>query len=480
MTTSRIAVVGGGISGLAIAHEIVRLAGSDPVDVTVHEAAPRPGGKIWSRKEEGYTVEWGSNGFLDSKPETLALTRLVGLNDRLLPSDDRARKRFLFVKGKLRRLPESPGAFLTSGILSWPAKFRVAWEPLARPRPEDHDETVFDFASRRIGKQAAARLVDPMVSGVFAGDPHNLSLAAAFPRMREMEDQYGGLFKAMKAIAKERREQRKAGEDAEDVSAAPAGRLTSFQAGLDELPRAVASCLGGRVRLGQSLVGLEREEGAWRLTFSDGAEQRAEVVVLATPAHASAELLAPHSERAGAVLSGIPYGRLAVVALGYPADGFSHPLDGFGFLVPSGEKRRLLGALWTSSVFPGRRAPDGRVLLRCMVGGMRAGELLDLGDDELLLLARQELQVTMGFDCEPEFSRVFRHEQAIPGYPPGHHERLAELEENLLASAPGLLLGGNAYRGIGMNDCTRNALQVAPRALDIVRGLGKGEGFLTF
>jgi oxygen-dependent protoporphyrinogen oxidase len=482
--TKRVVVVGGGISGLTVAFEVVeraRVSGA-PIEVSLFDGNDWPGGKIRTFREDGWKLEWGPNGFLDSKPQTLALVDRLGASGRLLPSSDDARKRYILSRGKLRRLPESPGAFLASRLLSWRGKLRVLREPWAAPRPEGVDETVADFARRRLGDQALARLIGPMVSGVFAGDPDNLALSAAFPRMVELETQYGGLFRAMKTIGRERRAARQRGEAVEKVSAGPGGRLTSLLDGLGELPELLAGALGERVRLRTRATGLRRgDSGVWRVSFSDGSVAPADVVVLATPAYATAELLREHAPAAAQVAAAVPYARLAVVALGFAREGFPHGLDGFGFLVPREERRRILGSLWTSSIFPGARAPEGRVLLRTMVGGALAGELLDLDDQRLLALVRGELADVMGVrGVEPVHVRISRHERAIPGYPPGHLQRLAEMEQALLATAPGLLVAGNAWRGIGLNDCVRAAAEVAARAFARATGQGDGRGFLTF
>ena len=481
----RVVVLGGGVSGLAVAYELVERAREESLalDVALYDENGWPGGKIRSVRQEGYTLEWGPNGFLDSKPATLELVERLGLSPRLLRSDDAARRRFVLSRGALRALPESPPAFLRSKLLSWPGKMRVFCEPFARPRPQGIDETVGAFARRRLGKQAAARLIDPMVSGVFAGDPDNLSLAAAFPRIAELEAQYGGLFRAMRRIAKARRAARKRGEEAPAVGPAPGGRLTSFVDGLDELPRSLAEALGERAHLGRRALAIERTgegERRYRVTVEGGAPVGADVVVLALPAYAAASLLGALVPDVAGPLTEIPYARLAVVALGFEKEGLPHPLDGFGFLAPHEEGRRILGALWTSSIFPGKRAPEGRALVRCMVGGARAGERLDLDDAALTTLVREELSATMGLSPEPAFAAVFRHEHAIPGYPPGHRERLARVEQALLERAPGLLLAGNAYRGIGINDCVAAAPQVAKRAIAAATGRGDAAGFLTW
>lgn len=486
----QIVVVGGGISGLSLAHALIHAAANQgaPVDVRLFEADARFGGKIRSeRRPDGYVLEWGPNGFLDSKPATLDLVERVGLSDRLLASSDATRKRFVFSRGKLRQLPESPGAFLKSRLLSWPAKLRLAWEPFVKPLEGDEDETVGEFARRRLGKQALARLLDPMISGVFAGDPDTLSLAAAFPRIAEMEARYGSLIKAMKAIGKERKAAAAAaGTDAEKVGPAPRGKLTAFETGLDELTDALATSLGDRVEKGRRVTAIEPATEtpgpAYHVHFAGRAPVSADAVVLATPAYASAAILRLILPEVATELDAIPYAPMVVMGLGWERASFPHSLDGFGFLVPHEEARPLLGALWTSSIWPGKRAPEDRVLLRCMTGGALGRDLVQLGDDELVALAREDLALMMGVpvDVEPSYVEVVRHEHAIPNYPRGHRTHLEQIEKMLVEALPGVLLAGNAYRGISLNDCITNAPEIARRALDVAFGRGDGDGFLTF
>ena len=243
-------MVGGGIAGLALAHALRRQA--PEAEVTVFEAAARPGGNIRSERVDGYLCEWGPNGFLDNVPETLELVSELGLTAAVHRSDDRARRRFVFRNGRLHELPGGPGAFLASGLLSWPAKLRLAAEPWARSRPEG-DETIHAFAARRIGGEAADVLVDSMVSGVFAGDPRALSLRACFPKMWQMETEHGGLFRALLAKMRAKRVRRG------DAVGAPLGHLTSFREGTEELVQALARALGPRLRLGTPVTGLRRD-----------------------------------------------------------------------------------------------------------------------------------------------------------------------------------------------------------------------------
>jgi protoporphyrinogen/coproporphyrinogen III oxidase len=458
---TRVAVVGGGIAGLAVALAVRRR--KPDVRLTVLEAAPRPGGNIRSERVDGYLCEWGPNGFLDRTPETLALVRELGLEPRLHVSDDRARRRFIFHGGRLHAVPGGPGAFLASDLLSWRGKLRIAAEPLARRRP-DGDETIHAFASRRIGREAAATLVDSMVSGVFAGDSRALSLRACFPKMWQMETEHGGLFRALLARMRERRVRRG------DAVGAPLGTLTSFRGGTEELVRAAAEALGASLRLASPARALRSTSSGWRLDVDGDGGIEADTVVLAAPPSASALLVAGVDDPLAAELAAIPSAGLAVVALGYAERDLPRALDGFGFLVPRGEGPRILGVLWDSTVYPGR-APEGRVLLRAMIGGARDPEAVCLGDGALLEVVQRDLAATMGLDREPELVRVFRHPLGIPQYVVGHLERLYRIQRRL-ARHPGLLLAGNGYRGVAINSCVAEA---EPLADQVVACLGSSE-----
>ena len=428
------------------------------------EQADRPGGNLRSETIDGFLCEWGPNGFLDNAPETLALAAELGLTDALLPSDDRARRRFVYRNGRLHLLPTSPAAFLTSDLLSVSGKLRIAVEPFARRRPEG-DETIHAFAARRIGREAADVLIDPMVSGIFAGDARRLSLRAALPKMWELETAHGGLFRALWARRRARR-----ASDAPVGS--PLGRLTSFAGGIETLTTALARELGSRLRLGARAVSVRRTSApgarsAWEVAVDGGPEVAADQVVLAGSPAVAARLTGGLDPELGATLAEIPSAPVVVAALGYDILALDHPLDGFGFLVPRGEGPRILGALWDSSVYPGR-APRGQALIRVMVGGARDPNVLALGDEEIVRLVRTDLQLVMGVTAVPRLVRVIRHPAGIPQYTVGHLERLERIGR-ALARWPGLHLAGNGYRGVAINNCIAEARPLASRVL---RNLG--------
>jgi len=468
----KVVIIGGGISGLATAwllRDKAQKAGRE-LELALLEKEPRAGGKIRSIKEEGFLCEWGPNGFLDSKPQTLDLCGEIGVKDRLHRSSDNARKRFIFSGGELHRLPEGASSFLKSKLISWPGKLRLALEPtpFISPAPQDVDETLADFGRRRLGKEALDKLISPMVSGIFAGDPETMSLISCFPRIAELEREYGGLVRAMILLAKQKKKDIAAGKVVSSA-AGPGGVLTSFREGIQFLTDALAASLGSIVRPHSHVVAVEKSHSApYRVRCEDGHDVEADVVIVASPAFAAAGMLDGLDPIMTSVLCQIPYASMSVVCFGYERERISHPLDGFGYLIPKKEGRSILGTLWDSSMFE-NRAPEGKVLLRSMMGGACFPEYVRLSDDEVRARVMHDLKDVMGITAEPSFVRIFRHEQAIPQYTVGHGKRLTALDERLKVH-PGLILTGNSYRGIGLNDCVAAAQRASDEALGLVQG----------
>jgi len=446
----KIVIVGGGVSGLSLAYFILR---KDPsADVTVFESEQRLGGKIWTELDSGFLCEGGVNGFLDNRPRTLELSAMLGLSP--LRSNDASRRRFIFSDRKLQRLPESPPAFLTSGLLSIAGRLRVMAEPFIKGDAKE-EETLAAFARRRLGREAYEKLIDPMASGIYAGNPETLSLRACFSKVYDLEKNYGGLIRGMLSLQKARK---KAGAG-EKVGAGPGGVLTSFYGGMAEMVAAMKKELGQRIRTGYKAVSVEKTGHGYNLFFADGSSMEAGSVILAAPAYATAEVLKGLDISLSRTISAIPYPALSVVCLGYKKEKIQSSLDGFGFLIPSREKRQILGTLWDSSIFP-NRAPEGYVLLRSMVGGARASSLARENDQKIMSSVRSEIADIMGINASPDFARVYRHEMAIPQYNVGHRDRLAEID-SILVKYPDLYITGNAFRGIGVNDCIENSWNLA-------------------
>jgi oxygen-dependent protoporphyrinogen oxidase len=468
---TRIAVIGAGISGLATAYAIEQQAIRDGWEVAVQvlEKEERSGGKIWSLKEEGFLCEWGPNGFLDNKPMTLELCQELGIDPQLLRSDDNARKRFIYSDGMLHQLPENGPAFLKSKLISWPGKFRLAGELFIPRRTDGADETLADFGRRRLGSEALNKLIAPMVSGIFAGNPETMSLKSCFPRIHELEQDYGGLLKAMLKLAKKKRAEVKAGK-AVASAAGPGGVLTSFNGGIQELTDSLAGALRGEVLAGQNVSRIAKKEDGFLLHTEAGRQLEADLVVTAAPAYAVAGMLEELSAPSAELLRQIPYAAMNVVCFGYQRERIQRDLNGFGYLIPKTEGCHILGTLWDSSIFP-QRAPEGMVLLRSMMGGATNPDAIQLSEDEVRARTMKDLQQIMAIDSEPDFSRIYRHRHAIPQYTQGHGQRLQALQDSL-RGVPDLIVTGNAFFGVGLNDCVNASNRAADQVLQRVRTRG--------
>ena len=448
---TKVLVVGGGLSGLAAARAVLDEGQSRGValGVTLLERDAALGGKIRTTREDGFVCEEGPNGFLDNKPATLALVERLQAGPRLLKSEDGARRRYVFTDGELKPLPEDPMSFVLSDILSIRGKLRLAAEMFLPQGEAGVDESVAEFVRRRLGDEALDKLIDPMSAGIYAGDPAVMSLASCFPKVTMLEQQFGGLLKGMLAMQKMAKAAGREGPQ----GAGPGGVLWSMRSGTAELIELLAASLPeGTVRAGVAAAELASSAPGWSVRTSDGGLLEADAVVLASPAYDAAQLLRGHDERLGELLYAVPYVPAAVVCMGYAADQLTRPLDGFGFLIPRSEGRRILGSLWSSSIFA-NRAPDGSVLLTQIVGGARNPELVDLDDRELLQVVRDELAWTLGIHAEPTYTKVARWDRAIPQYVVGHGQRLAEIQERVGR------LGGCSW---GATPTTESASTTAP------------------
>jgi oxygen-dependent protoporphyrinogen oxidase len=446
-----ISIVGAGISGLATAQAL--LTRNPDADITIFEADQRVGGKVWTETSpDGYLCEGGVNGFLDKIPRTLELCREVGVTP--LPADVSAQRRYVYSRGELHKLPEKPPEFLKSRLLSVRGRLRVVFETIAGGT-DNPDETLAQFATRRLGREAYERLIDPMASGVFAGDASRLSLKSCFPRIHEIENEYGSLIRGLiKLQVKAKREGRK-----NSPGPGPGGTLTSFADGMSCLTDRLAAQLGPRIRLATAVTDISRSGKRYQLQLDHHGVHESDLLILASPAHAQARMLQALDPDLAGLLSQIPYPALSVCCFGYRRERVGRVLDGFGFLIPSKEQRAILGTIIDSNVFTGR-APEGSILLRSMVGGARSPDLALLPDEQLAGRVQADLRDILGIGAEPDFIRIFRHTKAIPQYLVGHAARLRAIEDKLQGH-PGLVLTGNAFRGVSLNDCVVNAWKTA-------------------
>lgn len=437
-----VVVIGGGSAGLAAAWRLVQAG----LDTVVLEALDRPGGNVHTFEADGFRLEHGPHTLLASADDAFALASEVGADPHLTTTLPTSGDRFIVRDGRLHRAPTGPWSFLTSGLLSPWGKLQLATEPLRTGRGEPTDSAM-DFFTRRFGAEAAKILAGAFISGVYAGDPEQLSAPAAFRLFWGFEQEHGGMIRG--AIA-----HRRAGP--------PRTRegLWSFAEGLGQLPRRAADALGDRVRLGTPAETLVRhDDGTWEIrTFTDSL--RARHVVLATPPPQAAALLAPVDPELGHLMAGIPMGPVAVVHLGFRARQAAIP-DGFGFLVPRGEGIRSLGVLFPSRLFTGR-APESGDLLAGFVGGALDPGALDLDDDALRGIVLGDLERLVGLATAPDLVRVRRYPQAIPQLIHGHLERVAALEDR---SPGGLVFAGNYLRGVGLKDAVTSGFRAARRVL---------------
>jgi len=462
---TRVAIIGGGISGLAAAYALEELKrdSNAAVQYALYEASPRFGGVLRTEQVEGcFTIEAGPDSFLTEKPQAADLCRALGLGDQLIGSNDIQRTTYVALRNRLVPLPDGLmfmvptriAATLRSPLFSWRAKLQMARELLQTPRSSEEDESVASFVERHYGREMVDRLADPLLSGVYGGSASILSVRAVLPRFVEMERATGSLGRAMIDVRNKTR--------ASGLTMPPL--FTSLKGGLQQLVDALVSRLPPSSLLARASVqALQLEEiGGWTVSAGMKSDQF-DAVILALPAHASAALLSNQTPDLAAELGAIPYTSSITVALGYGPDVRHSLLPGFGFLVPRSEGRHLLAATFVHNKFP-HRAPPDHALLRCFIASQKADSVWNCSDDAIVDIVRGDLQNILGIAAEPLFSRVYRWRSAMAQYTVGHLERLARIER-LIQSLRGLALAGNGYRGIGISDCIRSGFDAARRAL---------------
>lgn len=435
----RILVIGGGVSGLCAAYYLAKYY--KPENVRLIEGAAHFGGTACTDRMDGFVCEWGPNGWLDREPKMKQWIKDLGLAEKTITANAAAEKRFLLRDGKLLAIQPPPG-FLLTAPLSLRGKLRLLREPFVSRRKEEGPESVWSFAARRVGEEAADMLVSPMVSGVFAGDAKKLSVEHAFPSLAKMEQEHGSLLKGMKAAVAERKP-------------GLTGMLTSFPGGIHTLVETAVAALGDVARCNEAAVKMEYREGKYIVETSQGNTWRCDGVVLCVPAFVGARLMSTMDKRQAAALGEIPYAPVLVFCAGFRREDIEHDLNGFGFLVPRSEPVRALGCLWSSSIFT-PRAPEGYVLMRVMYGGATDPKAVELSDRDLLAQFTRDCGALLKIKKQPEFGRIYRHARGIPQYDLNHGERMRTFDYGE-RQFPGLLYGGNSQRGVGLNDCVVNA-----------------------
>ena len=450
-----VVVAGAGISGLALAFELRRLG----VAVTVLESEGRAGGKIESDHREGYLCERGPASYLDRSGGITDLAKALGIDHRVVLAGAAAERRLVAAGGRLHDTPATVTSFAKSSLLSWPAKLRASLD-LVLPRgasARGGDESVATFARRRLGVQAGERLLQPLVSGLYAGDPEQISLPSAFPLVAAMERKQRSFMLVMRkefAAAKSK----------------TAPRLSSFQGGLDELTSALAAQLGQNLRLGARLLGVEKSGDTYKIAVEERGQRQslqAAAVVMALPAHVATVVLGPLDGQIAGTLAQIPYVPVTLVHLGYPVAALSRPVDAYGFFVPPSEPLHVLGGIFPSQFFRAR-APEGFHLFSMRTGGARHPEAYTMSESDLIALADGELRGLLGLTAGPSFVHIVRHERALPQYTLGHMGRVAVLEEGEFRH-PGLFFHGNAYHNAGVPELVSRSAKLAERVAGFIK-----------
>jgi len=468
INSPRIAVIGGGIAALAAAHRIVEL--NPHCRLALFEAGPRVGGVISTLHRDGFQVERSADNFITTVPYGLELCRRLGLGEQLISTEAAFRRTFVVRRGRLHPLPE--GFLMMAPTRLWPmavtpllspwGKLRAGCEYFLPPRRDDADESMAAFVRRRLGREVFERLVEPLVSAVYAADLERLSVLATLSRFREMEREHGSLIRAM------RRQKRLRHKEHRGESGARYGMFVTLRDGLSRLVEALASRLPeGSIQLNAPVEQIQYAEGKWRISLPPSAFRLPpsdfDALILATPSWMTARLLEPIDAELARDLAAIQHEGTAIVSLGYEEDQIGHPLDGMGAVAPAVEQSPILAISFSSRKYA-HRAPQRKTLLRVFVGGARRPDLAEMPDEELLPLVRQHAEKLLQIRGEPVFIDVAHWPRTMPQYYVGHKDRIARIEARA-AALPHLQLAGNAYHGVGIPDCIHSGEVAAERIL---------------
>lgn len=439
----RIGIIGSGITALATAWKRTRQGQA----CTVLESSGQIGGAIQSHRAGDYLAEEGPNSIqVNSHAVNDFLKSIPGAEERMVEADPAAKKRYIVRGGKLHAVPMNPWQAVTTPLWSVPGRLRVLKEPFIKAIHPESEESAADFVRRRLGEELYQYAINPLIGGIYAGDPEQLSLRYAFPKLHALEQQHGGLIRG--AIAKMREAKK---SDAPKVNK----RILSFKDGLGELPKLLVKALGDKVQTRVSIESIQREGESWIVKWN-GQSQVFDELILTVPAHALAKLPLPQEISASfAPLETIDYPPVSVLSLAFKRSEMVHPLDGFGALVPECEQRKILGVLFPSSLFAGR-APQDEVLLTAFVGGERQPELATSDTAKLQAIVTEELRKLLGLRGEPTFVHHRHWPLAIPQYKLGYGAKLETMQQ-IEAEFPGLKLAGNYRTGISLTYCIESA-----------------------
>lgn len=477
----KVVVIGGGITGLAAAYTVqekAKEAGAE-IDYLLVERDNRLGGKILTESVDGFTVEAGPDSFLAEKPYVHQWAAKLGIEDRLMCSNEASKRTYVMAGGRLHELPEGLMGlvptkivpFALSPLISWPGKFRMALDLILPKKKNDDDETLGSFVRRRLGQEALDKIAEPLIGGIHAGDPDKMSLKATFPRFLEMEKNHGSLLGAMLAA---RRKTPVAPRKPEPGKPKKTFFMT-FKGGMTDLSDALAERLDTKkILTGKAVTAVEKMTGPEGRTkyivYIEGMEPvQADAVIVTAPSHDAAEMLKKVDATIAEKLAEIPHATSATVSMAFRRTDLKNPIEAFGLVCPISEKRKIKAVTYSSTKWNNRTPGEDYVLLRAFVGGAKNQELVMLSDEEMIKMVRQELKEIMGLDAEPVITRIYRWIKGMPQYVIGHLERVTAVEERS-ARTPGLYIAGGSYRAVGIGDCADAGAKAAAKAVEYILG----------
>ncbi len=468
----KIAIIGGGITGLAAAYYLEKeIAGKEDYDYKLYEAENRLGGKILTERKEGFIIEGGPDTFVSTKPETIELANELGIGDDLLNSSEENKGTYIYSKGNMHILPDGVyimiptkfTPFVTTKLFSWPGKLRMAMDVVIPKGKTKDDETLASFVKRRLGQEALDKLAEPLVAGIHASDPETMSLKSTFPNFLDMEKNHRSLILAMMASKKKMAQAMKKSSSSSQAKPSRPRRtfFVSFKKGMAELIEAITDKVNtDKIILNSYVKPISRKEDNRPKKYiikTDEQEEEFDAVIITTPSFQAAELVKDISESISNNLNKIPWSTSATINLAFKKEDIPPNTKGFGFVIPTVEKRKIMAGTFCSHKFAGRSPEDG-FLIRTFVGGAQNQELVQLSDDELVKIALDELEVLIGLKAKPLFSLVNRWPKGMPQYIIGHQENVNNIM-NELNNWPGLSLAGGSYDGVGISDCIRTGRQ---------------------
>jgi oxygen-dependent protoporphyrinogen oxidase len=451
----KVCVIGGGISGLCVAYRLKKKG----VCVLLVERNAACGGNIQTERDGDFLIEWGPNSVLRS-PHLLALVKEIGLLDEIASANATSKKRYVVRGGKLRALPLSVAGLIRTKFFSGATKFKIFSEPFVESKSQEN-ESVADFFRRRFGQEIVDYALDPFVSGIYAGNPERLSLKYAFPRLFELENAHGGVLRGFWKM----RNENKIAPEFKNIS-----RTLSFKNGMRTIIEKLVELLSSEIKTDTEASEIVKtENGKWKIKTNNAEinSQYFDAIVVAVPSFVAAKLIGNFDGDLSENLNAIYHPPLAVVVSAFRKEDVKFDLDGFGFLVPKVENRKILGSLWSSVIFE-NRVPENVHLLTTFIGGARNAEVFDKSDDELFQIAREELDSILGLKGEPIFQKIRRWKRAIPQYNLGY-EKIVDSIENFKKNNAGFSFCSNFYRGISVSDCIKSSITATEEVLEFLK-----------